>query len=138
MPSVMTIPRFARDLGVTAVAVKKAIQKGRLTAAVLGRREKNGHLYIRDVEGARLEWSENAQGKPPAVENDSAQKLFPMSALAQAAVRERTARATMLEQANARKAGEWVPVKLFEARFAERVKAASIILQGIPTKAKQR
>ena len=52
----MSVKGFARDLGVSPRAVRRAAADGRLTEGSVGR-DRRGHLLIRDAERARREWT---------------------------------------------------------------------------------
>lgn len=62
MSDALSVRAFAKELGVSHVAVLKAIERGRLKHSV--RVNPRGHTEIHDVALAKREWADNA-GKTP-------------------------------------------------------------------------
>jgi len=129
------VAQFARQLGVTKQAVRVAIEDARVTA--VGYDKRNHRLVITDPELARQQWETQTQPRSPNVAANGHATPAPKS-LAAATLRERMARAKVLELEYRRKRRQLVPLKDYELGEAARVVAARTKLLGIPSRAKQR
>lgn len=58
-PDAVSLRAFARTLGVSDYAVRKAVASGRLPGSVLGHDGK-GRTVIADIDAAKRSWTENA------------------------------------------------------------------------------
>lgn len=74
----LSVRAFAKTLGVSHVAVLKAIERGRLRLSV--RVNPRGHAEIHNVELAKREWADNA-GKTPKVSTSAAPSVAPAAAV---------------------------------------------------------
>jgi phage terminase Nu1 subunit (DNA packaging protein) len=125
----LSIREFARLRGVTRSAVQERIAAGTMPTSV---RRINGQWRIIDVNRANEEWE--TQGRTRI---DTTGRGAP-SALAAATVRERVARAELLELRNAIQLGHLVPAREVEQRWAALVVTARTALLGLPSRARGR
>jgi phage terminase Nu1 subunit (DNA packaging protein) len=125
----ISLQAFARLRGVTRSAVQDRIAGGMLPTSV---KKINGRWRIVDVNRANEEWETHARPKSEA--NGGARG----SALAQATVRERLARAELLELRNAQQLGHLVPARDVEQQWATAVVATRTALLGLPSRARGR
>jgi phage terminase Nu1 subunit (DNA packaging protein) len=131
--------RFARLLGVSPAAVKKAIASGRLSRHVAAR-DARGRLRIYHPDAARVEWEQHTRPRSDVVlrsvaSNGSGPRP---SALAAATLRERLARAEAFEFEMRRKKREVVDAREVEICWSTRVVATRTALLGIPSRYRAR
>jgi phage terminase Nu1 subunit (DNA packaging protein) len=119
---------FARAQGWALASVQRAIREGRLVESVM--RDARGHWRVLDSEKARAEWAANTRPRVRADPNPSK--------LAAATLRERNARAELLELRNAQQLGHLVPAWEVEQRWAALVVSARTALLGLPSRARGR
>jgi phage terminase Nu1 subunit (DNA packaging protein) len=130
-----SIAALAKRLGVDRTTVYNGIQLGRLTKAVVGRNAR-GKLYILDLEAAVAEWG--AQAARLRLDAKRMNGSASPSDLARATVRERLARAELLELRNAQQLGHLVPARDVEQQWATAVVATRTALLGLPSRARGR
>lgn len=133
----MSLRAFAKRLGVTRQAVELAIGDGRLTmVAKWGR-----GWTITDADRAEAEWKANT--RPRRRNNGLSGPQEPDSrpsptTLAAATLREREARAKMIELDYERKKRTLIPLREAEMAHSARIVAARTKMLGVPSRAKQR
>jgi phage terminase Nu1 subunit (DNA packaging protein) len=125
----LSIREFARLRGVTRSAVQERIAAGTMPTSV---KRINGQWRIVDVNRANEEWE--TQGRTRI---DTTGRGEP-SALAAATVRERLARAELLELRNAIQVGDLVPAKQVEQQWAAAIVGVRTALLGLPSRARAR
>jgi phage terminase Nu1 subunit (DNA packaging protein) len=137
--------RRARNLsGGTTQAVTRAIRTRRLVASVV---YVNGRPKIRDVAQADAEWARNtdhskapstvkaqAAGARPVTSSSSPRDVAP--SLADAAMREKNARADLVELEYRMKIGELVPARAVEGAWSEMVTQMRTAVLAVPSKVK--
>jgi len=127
----MGLREFARAMGVRISSVEEAIASGRLTSAVVSIDE-NGRKSIVDLELARAEWEAHT-----LVRASSGPAAKP-SALEDATLRERLARARSIELETEKRAGRVISTEEVERILTTLVVQAKTALLGLPTRARQR
>jgi phage terminase Nu1 subunit (DNA packaging protein) len=130
----LSLRAFARSQGVTLPAVQRAIKAGRLTAASVGR-DARGRPVILDAETAAAEWLAHTRVR---VDSRKGTGSAAPSKLAEATLRERTARGDLFELEYARKKRLVVPAREVDLRWSAQVVAARTKMLGIPSRYKQR
>jgi phage terminase Nu1 subunit (DNA packaging protein) len=125
----VSVAAYARLRGVSHTAVQDRIILGALPTST---KRIRGKWRIIDVDQANEEWEKNTRPKSDANGRTSS------SALANAAVRERLARAELLELRNAQQLGHLVPAREVEQRWAALVVTARTALLGLPSRARGR
>lgn len=144
MPSAgLSVRAYARLRGVSHTAVQQRIAAGSLPTAA---KKIKGRWVIVDAGLADAEWeshtrpwvsagTEPAEPPPPA---EPTARRPPPSALADATLRERRARAWSMELEIARKTSELVPAREVAMRWSALIVAARTAMLGLPSRAKQR
>jgi phage terminase Nu1 subunit (DNA packaging protein) len=127
----MSLRAFARQIGVTHRAVQRAIDEGRLKESM--GTDDTGALVVVDAEQAAAEWEANTR---PYTRRDHGQPA--PSQMAAATLRERTARAELIELETAKKRRELVPVAAVSARWEKIAVALRNEMLALPTRARQR
>lgn len=141
-----SLAALGRRLGVSRVAVLKAVRGGRLRRSLVWVK---GKAKIADLELAAQEWEANtdlseapatvqmqAHQRQAAAAREPGESL--VSPLVEASARERAAKAKLAELEYARRSGELIPAAEAEARWVEIVTRSRTKLLGLPSKAKQR
>lgn len=141
----LSLAALGRRLGVSQVAVLKAVRGRRLSRSLVWVK---GRAKVADLELAVREWEANtdlseapasvqlkAQQRQAAAAREPGESL--VSPLVEASARERSAKAKLAELEYARKAGELVPAAEVEARWLEMITRSRTKLLGLPSKAKQ-
>jgi len=135
-PGAISLSAYATLRGVSYPAVKQRIDAGSLPTSA---KRIKGHWLIIDVERANAEWEANTRpyisggGQGPGHGNGQ-----PPSALSEATLRERRARAEAIELEVARKTKALVPARDVELRWSALVVGARTRLLGLPSRAKGR
>jgi hypothetical protein len=126
----ISVAAYARVRGVSRQAVEQRIGDGRLTTSV---NRSNGRWRVIDVERANHEWDATGRQRIDQMNGHAAP-----SKLAEATMRERRARAQMIEFQLAVQKGEYERVRDVEARWARAIVAARTVLLALPSRAKSR
>lgn len=129
----MGIRAFARSIGVNQRAIQRAIADGRITSV---ERTKRG-WRITDAAAARAELEANTRPRARDAGQVEAQKPDPTT-LSAATLRERLARAKLIELDYERKRRTLIPLRDAEMSWSALVVAARTRLLGVPSRAKQR
>jgi phage terminase Nu1 subunit (DNA packaging protein) len=140
LPGPCGLNRFARWLGVSPAAVKKAIASGRLSRHVAAR-DARGRLRIYHPEQARVEWEQHTRPRSDVIlrpVGGNGHAAAAPSALALETLRERRARATTMEVALARLVKDLVPAREVELRWASVIVQTRTALLGIPSRYRAR
>lgn len=144
----MSLRAYGRHRGTSAVAVLRAVRRGRLVQSVV---LVGGKAKIADPALADQEWEANtdlsrapgyvkerqaptAAGPSPSTAATPAKGPSPLT---EASAREKAAKANLAELEYRRRAGELVQAVAVEARVVELVTQARTKLLGVPAKAKQ-
>jgi phage terminase Nu1 subunit (DNA packaging protein) len=130
----VTLRAFALLRGVSLGAVQRAIRDGRLAASV--GHDLRGRPVIRDPGLAMEEWA--AHSRPRLIRAHRGNGRGSPSALADATLRERLARAEAFEFETARKKRDVVDARAVEISWSTLVVGARTALLGIPSRLKQR
>lgn len=144
--SLMSLRQYGHRIGVSVESVSNAVSTGRLVKSVtrVGKAPK-----INDPELADREWAENTDlTKAPDYIKARAAALgmtVPVSptedsrvTLAEAAARERSARASLVELEYQSRAGDLVSAKAVEAAWLDIILQIRTVMLGVASKVKQR
>lgn len=128
---------YARHRGVSHTAVQYRIAAGSLPTSA---KKVRGRWVILDAALADAEWEDHTRARviSHATVGPAPLNGRPISALAEATLRERKARAWGMELELARKTRELVPAREVDQRWAAVIVSARTALLGIPTRAKGR
>jgi hypothetical protein len=124
----LSVAAYARLRGVTRQAVEQRIGDGRLTTSV---NRSNGRWRVIDVERANHEWDATGRQRIDHMNGHAAP-----SKLAEATMRERAARAQLIEFQLAVQQGEYERVRVVEHRWAAAIIATRGALLALPSRAK--
>jgi hypothetical protein len=134
----LSVNAYARRRGVSHTAVQQRILAGSLPTSA---RQIKGRWVIVDPDRADAEWDAHTRpwvspdAEPPAAPGPGRP---PPSALADATLRERRARAWAMELEIARKTRELVPAREVDLRWSALVVGARTAMLGLPSRARQR
>lgn len=131
-PGTVTVADYARLRGVSHTAVQARIRAGALPTAA---KKIGGRWIILDVDHANAEWE--AHTRPRFGPRTGVGGASP-SALADATLRERKARAWLIELDIAKRSGSLVPTREVDLFIAEMVVGAVTAMLGLPSRAKLR
>jgi phage terminase Nu1 subunit (DNA packaging protein) len=128
----LTISAYARLRGVSRGAVQQRIAAGALPTSA---KKIKGQWVILDAEQANAEWAQHTRAW--VAPGNGVRGPAP-SALAEATLRERKARAWAMELEIARKTRELVPAREVDLRWSAMIVAARTAMLGIPSRARGR
>lgn len=139
---------LARHLGVSRVAVSKAIKKGRFIESIT---ERAGRPWFTDFHLAEREWHDNVDrsraplsvrlsgmGASDEGEGDDEDPEHPATVLSKASAREKHWKAQLAELTYKERAGQLVNAEEVQEAIAEDYSTIRTRLLGLASKAKQR
>jgi len=133
MAEPISVTAYARLRGVSHTAVQQRIKAGSLPTSA---RQIKGRWMIIDVDLANREWNSHTRPWVGTRGGPVARPAPPPSALADATLRERKARAWAIELDIARRTRDLVSARDVERIWASEIVEARTALLGVPSRAK--